>query len=307
MVAALPSFYERTTMAKVGLLYVGTSTGMRLLSDPGAMRRWFMIGQTLNEKSISSIWPDAESAQTVFAGSESGLHLSTDGCQTWQLVFNVPIAQVIGHPRQAGIIYLCTTQGLIFRYASAKQWQGCTELPISEQHQLVVSNELAQQLTVLTGQQVYVSRDSAKSWKNLPNTSLPIRRIAEDHHNTEHLYAVADQSLLHFDGQTWHAKNTLPVAAYNLVVLPGKQPVILCLTEQGVLRSEDLGDTWTESTSSVPLKNLSVIEVARYHMDTAFLGSSDGNLWQSTDRGRTWEHVRAGLGEIRSIAASRLN
>lgn len=92
-----------------------------------------------------------------------------------------------------------------------------------------------------------------------------------------------------------------------LLVLGGKAPTPLLAAGDGVWRSADDGATWTQAETDAPLAGAaSALAAASYHIDTAFLGTSAGQVFQSADRGRTWQLLKDGLPPVRCISAARL-
>lgn len=115
-------------------------------------------------------------------------------------------------------------------------------------------------------------------------------------------------------GQSWAqvreaAGDSQPIAGRPapLVALAGKEPVLLLAGGEGVLRSADDGATWTEAAADVAWQGgVSVIAPAAYHIDTALAGTGSGQVYLSTDRGRTWRLLKDGLPPVRAISAARL-
>ena len=115
-------------------------------------------------------------------------------------------------------------------------------------------------------------------------------------------------------GQSWERtveRLASSVTETPIIVLAGKQPAILVSSSAGdqpiILRSADDGASFTPGEPDVPWTGaLSVIAPASYHIDTAFAGTEGGQVFSSTDRGRSWQLIRDGFAPIRSIAAARL-
>jgi photosystem II stability/assembly factor-like uncharacterized protein len=112
-------------------------------------------------------------------------------------------------------------------------------------------------------------------------------------------------------GQSW--QNTVPApvallpAGDALVALGGKEPALLLAAQGDLWRSADDGQTWERGLADAPLNgDISVLTPAGYHIDTAFAGTTGGQVYQSTDRGRTWAMLKDGLPAVRAISAARL-
>jgi hypothetical protein len=112
-------------------------------------------------------------------------------------------------------------------------------------------------------------------------------------------------------GQSWEQSLTTPSAPpsgpASLAVLAGKEPVLLLAADGGIARSADDGATWSMAEPEAPWAGeVRVIAAASYHIDTALAGTGAGQLFISTDRGRTWQLIKDGLPPINAIAAARL-
>lgn len=111
-------------------------------------------------------------------------------------------------------------------------------------------------------------------------------------------------------GQTWDTPDSAPAAAASgggaLVALGGKEPTLL-LAGAGLWRSADDGATWDAGDTESPIEGgVTALASAGYHIDTAFAGSGGGQLFQTTDRGRSWQLLKAGLPPVRAIGSARL-
>jgi len=112
-------------------------------------------------------------------------------------------------------------------------------------------------------------------------------------------------------GQGWQPAVSAPVALLPagdaLVALGGKEPTLLLAAQDDLWRSSDDGATWERGLADAPLNGeISALLPAAYHIDTAFAGTAGGQVYQSTDRGRTWTLLKDGLPAVRAISAARL-
>lgn len=114
---------------------------------------------------------------------------------------------------------------------------------------------------------------------------------------------------LHSDngGLMWRTGDSASSSPARVQIeLAGKTPVQLQANAGAIQRREGEGG-WADTSSQEPWNGeISALSAARYHIDTAFAGTSSGQLFTSTDRGRTWQIVKQGLPAIRSIVATRL-
>jgi photosystem II stability/assembly factor-like uncharacterized protein len=69
-------------MAKAAIVYVGTSEGLAIYSDPGGSGRWRRIGQSLEGRPVEALL--ATDALSLLVLSVGTVLSSSDGAQSWQ-------------------------------------------------------------------------------------------------------------------------------------------------------------------------------------------------------------------------------
>ncbi|MEN9935534.1 MAG: hypothetical protein RLZZ387_2113 [Chloroflexota bacterium] len=112
-------------------------------------------------------------------------------------------------------------------------------------------------------------------------------------------------------GQSWAQTLETPSIPRSgigdtFAVLGGNEPTLLAASS-GLYRSPDNGATWQPAAVEPPLGgDVSVIVPASYHIDTAFAGTEAGQVYITTDRGRSWLLLKDGLPPVRAIGAARL-
>ncbi|HEY1017332.1 MAG TPA: hypothetical protein VGE07_31750 [Herpetosiphonaceae bacterium] len=174
-------------MAQAQLMYVGTSEGLVMLSNPGRTERWLTVGNELAGESITALACEAEAPMRAVAASAGGLHLTSDGGQQW--------APHEGEPPPA------------------------------------------------------------------------------------------------------------PAAAYDF---PAQPPARLRIAGDppALERAGDDGE-WAAAAFEAAGEP-AVIAAPAYHPDTAYVGTAGGEIWQSTDRGRSWIRIKRDLPPVQAIALGRL-
>lgn len=110
-------------------------------------------------------------------------------------------------------------------------------------------------------------------------------------------------------GQTWHpvAEPTSSPAPRTALVFAGSPSAALRISGDGLMveRSGDAGESW-QPLELDSVGQWTVIAAPAYHPDTAYLGSADGAVWQTTDRGRTWQRIKRDLAAVTALALGRV-
>jgi photosystem II stability/assembly factor-like uncharacterized protein len=74
-------------------------------------------------------------------------------------------------------------------------------------------------------------------------------------------------------------------------------------TGDSVQRSDDGGNTLTPVAG--PTNARVIVSPPRYE-DYAYAGTAGGQLWLTTDRGRTWSKLHEGMAAVRDLSFSRV-
>ena len=139
---------------------------------------------------------------------------------------------------------------------------------------------------------------------------LLIVSVACDHDDPMHAYAVTETvTYATLDGgQTWHeTEQQQPGMVQQEYSFPGKPAAQLRINHSlgTPERSEDHGNTWqpvlTDSGGS-----WNVFTAPAYHQDTAYAATANGEVWTSTDRGRSWTLIKRDLAPINDLAIGRV-
>ncbi|MEI8308464.1 MAG: sialidase family protein [Chloroflexales bacterium] len=107
----------------------------------------------------------------------------------------------------------------------------------------------------------------------------------------------------------WMGAHPPAPGANALAMLAGKQETLLAAIADGttLVRSENNGATWQQSTFSRPLQGaITVLAPSSYHMDICWAGSDAGQILRSDDRGCTWGEIARVPDAIRALAVLRL-
>jgi photosystem II stability/assembly factor-like uncharacterized protein len=301
-------------MAKAGLLFVGTDDGAVLFSNPNNIGRWLRIGQPLRGQVVRALWPLTDNPLVVFAAVQGlGLQRSDDGGQSWQSALGLDIDGVLGHHSVPSALYAWTAGGELYASEDAgAHWERRISegRPVAEVLGLTVAAQDPRQVYLAQADGVWSSSDAGSTWARFGEQPLEsVQALAAHPTRPGRLYAVAAGTLYSCDGATggWQRDTSAPPLDRPLAILAGQQPVVLANAGDGIARGDETSATWATAAIEGGWKGeITAVTPVGYHIDSAFAGSTGGQLGASTDRGRTWQLVKQDLPPIRSVAAARL-
>lgn len=172
---------------------------------------------------------------------------------------------------QAQLMYVGTAEGLVI-----------VSNPGRTDRWLTVGNELA-------GESILALACEAEA---------PMRAVA----------AAAGGAYLTTDGgQQWAAyEGAAPPAPASAYEFPAQPPARLRIAgEPPALERAGEDGAWADppfAGAGAP----AVIAAPAYHPDTAYVGTAGGEIWRSTDRGRSWTRIKRDLPPVQAIALGRL-
>ncbi len=259
-------------------LYAGSEDGTLFISSDSG-QHW------LKQTHISSIplklqmLAISPSGKTIYALTDSGLYVSTDAAQTWQIV-NTPNS---GLPADS-----------------------YTAMAFNEQKSIYVGT-LHHSIFTTNG-------NNPTHWQAISSTlpsTIAINELAFD--STQHrLWAATSLGVYRSDndGTTWEALNTgLPVAdgvtsVQSAANFGGATGLVYAGTKHGIFRSMDSGMHWSESGQvlhGVSIEHI-LIDFRSTNASTLYAGTRFG-VFRSDDNGENWLGVAAGFPQNTSVYA----
>jgi photosystem II stability/assembly factor-like uncharacterized protein len=207
------------------------------------------------------------------------------GAVAWARLDTADVHSLAFDPADASHLYFGHHGGLLESRDGGRSWQP-TALSGADAMNVRVGDESLMQIA---GHDVYLeSRDSGHTWEPVPNDlpGLDLHAFVTDPADPSHAwaYAVGHGLFESSDaGRHWELRLAGDIGALTIYA-DGGQPVLVGVTQAGVGRSTDGGQTW--QPMGRPTGQLASLAASA---DGSFLyaGTTDG-LQRSTDGGQTW-------------------
>lgn len=270
-------------MAKAELVFVATTDGLFILSNPGSIGRWLKAGHALQSHAVTAIWANPTDPTMLIASSHTTSWQSTDGGQQWHLISMPAMQQFIASRHTPSRILARDDTCAYLSIDAGTSWQ--TLAPATH---ISAGGDLLWYGNATMGQ---LSVDGGQTWNHTPSG---------------HIICLSNdgaQRLTYNNHQQWVGDADLaqPPAGWQAsVLLAGTPTCLLGIANQCMWSYQT---TWQPSTPAITPR---VIHPTTYHPDRVWIGDSTGMLWHSTNRGNDWQSVGAGFLQINAIASARL-
>ncbi len=306
------------------ILYVGNSNGIHESEDGG--KTWTDVNQGLTNTLVKSLAIDPRHPRRMYAGTYGYLQgdclfKSNDGGASWKPVTvdkaypYLNVTAIAINPSRPRTLYIGTDNDGIYKSIDAgRHWHFLKRFGYTLVRSLAVAHIPSHAVFAATwGEGVMKSPDGGHHWHRC-DTGLPTSNVwcvVPGKRRTLYAGTAEGFAATRNKGRSWTASNAgLAGIKATCVVADSDDPgVLIAGTEgHGVFRSDDGGDTWTETGMSGCLVNDLTRSGAEsgtlYAAVVALIPSSrDSGIWKSTDDGRTWS--RSGLeGAIVSAVAA---
>lgn len=279
-------------MAEVQVLYAATANGLAQLASPGTSHRWRLVDQALAGQDVLSVRGSAVEPLHVFAGASSGLYASRDGGASWAIERPEVITALAA--TGDGAIYAGTQVGTILVGGSGDWTEGHVGPDAAEHLSLLIGGRL---VAVYKNGSVEMLADG--QWQPL-NLIVPCAsEVVCSVETPADLYITNETGLVTHTGT--RSVPGKPTGA--LVLLAGKPEVLLFGTVDSLQRSEDGGATVQAVDGPTDVRVL--VSPPRYQ-DYAYAGTGSGELWLSSNRGRSWRKLQDGLAPVRDLSFARV-
>ncbi len=236
-------------------LFAGTEAdGIYRSTDGG--RSWLPCGVGAGGATINCLWvsPNFGRDRLVLAGTSAGILRSTDGGNTWDVVYQDEELVLALAGTASAICAGTLEQGILRSSDGGQTWQVSNNGLAARAflRMLTVAEQPALILAFGPQEGVVMSRDAGKSWQPVPGLEdrLPLNAMAAANQGT------------------------------------GKPPLLIVSTSEGhILRSVDAGASWMASAVGIPASALVFDRGGK----RVWAATADGYLFASRNGGISWE------------------
>ena len=279
-------------MAEVQVLYVATAQGLVQLVNPGTSQRWRPVDEALHGQDVLAVRASLEEPLFAFAGTTSGLYGTPDGGATWALQRSDIVTTLAAV--EDGKFYAGTNNGTLL-YGGVEGWDEVHTGAAA----VVYLSKLAGGRIAAVYQDGVVEVLEDGEWKFADMLVPSASRVASSVARPTELFFTNETSLVTRFGT--RSVTGQPTGA--LVLLAGDPEVLLFGTRDGLQRTDDTGRTL--QTLEGPRDVRVLVNPPRYQ-DYAYAGTGNGELWVSSDRGRTWRKLHEGMAAVRDLSFARV-
>jgi photosystem II stability/assembly factor-like uncharacterized protein len=263
---------------------------------------WVPISSGLSSRNVFSLaCANGTNGRVLYAGTEPAyLFRSLDDGDTWEELpalhtipgretWTFPAPPHVAHtkhididPRDQQTIYLAIEQGALLRSTDAGltfeelHFADATYDRHNDVHRIVFNPRNPDDLYMPGGDGIALSRDAGRTWKHLTTADMRV--------------GYPDASFFSPDG------STLFVAGADQAPSLWRQNNAANGT---VVRSRDGGETWDEPTFPARRGNVEALTMAIWPGGYGFFaGTSEGEVFESDDRGESWRRIAGDLPPI---------
>lgn len=316
---------------------VGTAKGAFILSADGHREKWniegpLFAGWTVYHMKGSPVDPNRIYASQCSDWFGQIIQRSSDGGKTWEQPGGEPLPDMSSMP--TGISNKFVYEGDV----GTHMWYDGTPHPWEFKRIWHLEPSLVDSDVVYAGAEdaaLFLSRDGAKSWKELPGLrnqrgsewqpgagGLGLHTILLDPSNPERIYvAISAAGAFRTDdgGTSWKPINRglkskyLPdpnaeigYCVHRLALHPSRPDVVFMQLHWNVMRTDNAGDLWTNVSGNLPTDFGFPIEVHAHEPETIYVVpiKSDSEhfvhegklrVYRSRSGGTDWEPLTQGL------------
>lgn len=279
-----------------------------------ATQGWTLQSQGLGGVSVLALGVHPQTTTTLYAGTETGVYVSTDGGSHWSDTTNdlrtdqgdvPPINALVIQPGAAITLYVGSNAGGgIFKSINGGQnWQAVNNGLTTRYVQTLAINPSNPQILYAgtVGGGVFKSVNGGLSWSPA-NTNLPqsanVSSIVLDPGNADILYAGVYGNGIYQStdaGASWTRVYFGSSVNFNQTLLldPNSSSTLYVGTNDlGLFKSMNSGTTFTAKNQGLTRSDVTALWLQ--NSTTLYAGTDDGGVFKTTDAGEHWTPVNIG-------------
>lgn len=284
------------------IVYMATA-GSGVYRSDSAAAAWTQKISGLTNPYVFCVGIDPLTPGTIYAGTTTGVFVSTNRGETWTSGGTLPsgtVSHIVVSAATEGTVYAAIDgQGIFKSTNGGVAWASySTNLATTGSLSLTDDpNTPAQLFAGTTGRGVFVSPDGVSPWQiSNSGMSLFMRGIAFDPSTTGEVYsgALLGGFFRSTDGgATWTNTGLTNQSILDVKTGPNTTGTVYVASSQGIYKSVDSGTTFT----LLGQKSSYVFSLAAdpRNRNTIYLGGASGTLCRSLDGGLTWALIGASL------------
>jgi len=265
-----------------------------------AGKSWRLIG--LGEEAVRALEQSASDPKVWVAGTRTGVFRSADDGQNWQRITQADDAELQNvdslaiDPHDAQTIYVGTYHLPWKTTDGGKTWNSISAGMIDDSDIMSLRIDAANPRRIFSSacSGIYRSEDGGATWTKLqgvPYSSRRTQQIVQDPTDDRTWYAATTEGLwtTSDSGETLKRITARDTDVSAVVVLPGpkEERVLAGTSAQGILRSDDGGNTFADSNEGFPHRVIAAVAVDKESILVRAEGYGN-RLLQSVDGGQTW-------------------
>ncbi len=293
-------------------LYAGTSAGVFTTTNAG--QDWHPAAQFTG--TLQCLAMEAEQPNILYVGTAGhGIYKSFNGGATWTHLRTefTDVSSLLIPPRAARTVYAISAgkvwktenAGLVWTYAD--YWRDP-----SVARSLATNPKNPQEVYVGLEDGLHKSTDGRKTWipSDLGLTDKDVQVLAVDPMEPAVVYACSGNQLFvsRNSGRTWQQRSSIQAYAEGSILALKSDPkdgeaFYASVAGGGLYRTTDGGEHWEHVGASLPVAQITAMDVDPVITQTIYLGTREGFVFRSGTGGTTWgSGSRVAEAPIQSLA-----
>lgn len=271
--------------------------------------------QSIAGLKIYRIFEDPSDVNAIYLGTRSqGLFYTYNNGESWQFVSglgNKFIYALAVDPKDKCNIYVSDGQHILKTTDCSRTWNVVYTEERPEQRIVSISIDPSSDASVyaaILGGDILKSKDSGRSWRVVKRFNFNLQHIVVDSNMSKRVYVASHRNGLHRSddgGENWVDLNeglngfSDSKNFYRLILNPAQADSLFWVSKYGILRSDDLGVSWTALSLITPPGSVNIYGFAinpKNQKEMYYTGTilGDGNahirstFYKTMDGGVNW-------------------